>query len=330
MSKINEDYDRLDYLDLIRAVAACTVLFFHTVNIGALPYIYAKYFQLGQFGVLVFFLCSGFIITKSIYASKSSSSFWIRRLFRIYPLYLLDSIIVMCFMKNITFLKLISNLFIAGAIFHNTIIDVSWTLTYEMIFYFSIWILWKFNIIHRIKLHILIIVIISIFTSIACHYGIINRHWVRTPIQFLAFFVGMYFCLSNNYKNNLIVTILSVVVTIISTYLGFGYFSSDNFVYTHSGVFGFIPISMAWSFAFIFFACIIYIKPRVPKVLSFVGVISYSIYLNHGVIIQVFGVSKYILPTIILAVISAIISYYLIEKPSILCGKYIIKKYSLT
>jgi peptidoglycan/LPS O-acetylase OafA/YrhL len=46
-----------------------------------------SWFRLGEFGVVVFFLCSGFIIPASIERHGSQSRFWVSRVFRLYPLY---------------------------------------------------------------------------------------------------------------------------------------------------------------------------------------------------------------------------------------------------
>ncbi len=45
-------------------------------------------FRLGEFGVVVFFLCSGFIIPASLERQGSQIKFWVGRVFRLYPLYL--------------------------------------------------------------------------------------------------------------------------------------------------------------------------------------------------------------------------------------------------
>ena len=44
-------------------------------------------FRFGQFGVVLFFLCSGFIIPASLERHGSLQGFWISRFFRLYPIY---------------------------------------------------------------------------------------------------------------------------------------------------------------------------------------------------------------------------------------------------
>ncbi len=80
---------RLEFLDALRGIAALAVLLEHTFG-----YIYppfnvwsGKYFDLGQFGVVSFFLVSGFIIPISLERAGSLRSFWLNRFFRLYPIY---------------------------------------------------------------------------------------------------------------------------------------------------------------------------------------------------------------------------------------------------
>lgn len=46
-----------------------------------------SWFRPGEFGVVLFFLCSGFIIPASLERHGSQARFWIGRFFRLYPLY---------------------------------------------------------------------------------------------------------------------------------------------------------------------------------------------------------------------------------------------------
>ncbi|CAN5820039.1 hypothetical protein BH11BAC3_BH11BAC3_29630 [soil metagenome] len=88
-------------LDGVRAVAALMVMFFHffkgleTQN--AVLITIQKYAIFGQTGVSLFFVLSGFLITRILYNTKQSTSyfskFYIRRSLRIFPLYFLFLII---------------------------------------------------------------------------------------------------------------------------------------------------------------------------------------------------------------------------------------------
>ncbi len=88
--------DRLAFLDGLRGVAVALVLVQHVGELvsPAVRHLTSSTVQLGQLGVMVFFLCSGFIIPASLEGSGGATSrlhrlgvFWRRRLLRLYPLY---------------------------------------------------------------------------------------------------------------------------------------------------------------------------------------------------------------------------------------------------
>jgi peptidoglycan/LPS O-acetylase OafA/YrhL len=82
-------------LDGIRAIAALMVIFYHffsTIEAGnPVMKVMQKASVFGQTGVTLFFVLSGFLITRILLATKESdnyfSSFYVRRALRIFPLY---------------------------------------------------------------------------------------------------------------------------------------------------------------------------------------------------------------------------------------------------
>src|SRR5437879_13903213 len=79
---------RLAWLDLLRGVAALVVALHH-VTYYFTPRLRANMidrFDPGLYGVLVFFLVSGYIIPASLERHGQVRRFWIGRLLRIYPL----------------------------------------------------------------------------------------------------------------------------------------------------------------------------------------------------------------------------------------------------
>jgi peptidoglycan/LPS O-acetylase OafA/YrhL len=81
---------RLAWLDALRGFAALCVVFDHAtyhVLEPARNWVY-QWFDPGQYGVFVFFLVSGYIIPASLERKGSVKGFWISRVFRLYPLYL--------------------------------------------------------------------------------------------------------------------------------------------------------------------------------------------------------------------------------------------------
>jgi len=82
---------RLAWLDALRGYAALVVVVFHlspTVLGSDRHLALYRHFDLGKYGVLLFFLVSGYVIPMSLERHGSLRRFWIGRLCRIYPAYL--------------------------------------------------------------------------------------------------------------------------------------------------------------------------------------------------------------------------------------------------
>jgi peptidoglycan/LPS O-acetylase OafA/YrhL len=82
---------RLAWLDVLRGLAALAVVFDHTSYYAlqhARSLVY-QWFDPGNYGVFVFFIISGYIVPASLERKGSVRTFWVSRLFRLYPLYLL-------------------------------------------------------------------------------------------------------------------------------------------------------------------------------------------------------------------------------------------------
>src|SRR4051794_26471906 len=90
---------RLGFLDALRGVAVGLVLVQHVGEqlVPAVRQVSGSAVQLGQMGVIVFFLCSGFIVPASLERGNAADSraarvrsFWRGRFFRLYPMYWLS------------------------------------------------------------------------------------------------------------------------------------------------------------------------------------------------------------------------------------------------
>ena len=139
---------RLVWLDALRGFAALFVVFDH-LSYYVLQHVRAdvyQYFDPGSYGVFVFFLVSGYIVPASLERRGSVRGFWVSRLFRLYPLYLVALAVAVVLWK--VHLGLIANtntdvqtsLLTHGLMLSNVLgtqnaINVIWTLSYEMAFY---------------------------------------------------------------------------------------------------------------------------------------------------------------------------------------------------
>ncbi|MFI0404260.1 acyltransferase family protein [Actinomadura sp. 3N508] len=144
---------RLGWLDALRGGAAMAVALHHASYVY-LPSVRAwtrDWFDPGMAGVLVFFLVSGYIVPASLERRGSVRGFWIGRFFRIYPL-----LAVACFLAILPFLLGVLGLRAGleqyspatAVLAHLTmlqdvlnvpnVMNVLWTLSYEMAFYLLI------------------------------------------------------------------------------------------------------------------------------------------------------------------------------------------------
>ncbi|MBF5045589.1 acyltransferase [Aggregicoccus sp. 17bor-14] len=141
---------RLEFLDALRGIAAMLVAVQHSVEIVSPRYLRwsVEVWRPGEFGVVLFFLCSGFIIPASLEKYHSLKRFWVGRAFRLFPLYWACIAIIWALhavlgrpglyekivqhplretLVNMTMVQYLLN--------RPLIIGGSWTLAYEMVFY---------------------------------------------------------------------------------------------------------------------------------------------------------------------------------------------------
>ncbi|MEU0567179.1 acyltransferase [Nonomuraea sp. NPDC005983] len=153
---------RQAWLDTLRGVAVLAVLFEHLLD-PLFPEVRANispWFDFGQYGVMVFFLVSGYVVPASLERRGSVAGFWISRLFRLYPLWIVAATIGTVFGLVQVYSALPSQLSdhpVASGIAHLTmlqdflqvvsVINVFWTLSYEMVFYLLVTAIFVFG--HR-------------------------------------------------------------------------------------------------------------------------------------------------------------------------------------
>lgn len=134
---------RLAWLDALRGLAAVAVLLEHLLP-WFMPALRPYWFNLGMYGVLVFFLVSGYIIPVSLEGRGDVRAFWISRVFRLYPVYLLvaAAVLLTAFWMPVReqvprdLSSVSAHVTMLLDVVHlGGLADTMWTLSYEMVFY---------------------------------------------------------------------------------------------------------------------------------------------------------------------------------------------------
>ncbi|WP_067486340.1 acyltransferase family protein [Actinomadura hibisca] len=144
---------RLDWLDGLRGLAALVVVFEHTLNVlfPEIRHSASPWFDFGRYGVFVFFLVSGYIVPLSLERRGNVREFWVGRLFRLYPLAAVAALLGVLLAVTAVAWPLPSGVTErpwVTALAHLTmlqdllgtpnVVNVFWTLSYEMVFYLLI------------------------------------------------------------------------------------------------------------------------------------------------------------------------------------------------
>ena len=143
---------RLGWLDALRGVAAIAVVFQHVLPWLLGPQFEAshRHFDLGIFGVFLFFLISGYIVPASLERRGDVRAFWVGRIFRIYPLYLtvFAAALILLPRSHAGVAASVYTQPIQAAVANGTLVQfflnignglaVAWTLSFEMVFYFAV------------------------------------------------------------------------------------------------------------------------------------------------------------------------------------------------
>ena len=142
---------RLAWLDVLRGLAALAVVFDHISYyvLQHVRHIVYQWFDPGNYGVFVFFIISGYIVPASLERKGSVRTFWVSRLFRLYPLYLLAvGIAVALYFAHFGSIRgensdpatsvLSQLLMMSNVLDGKNLPNVVWSLSYEMNFYLLI------------------------------------------------------------------------------------------------------------------------------------------------------------------------------------------------
>ena len=154
--KLVSSVEKLDYIDVLRGIAILMVMLVHTSQaVDGVSKLVGDIARYGQMGVQLFFVTSAYTLCFSrirrVEEKRPLISFWIRRFFRIAPLYYVATIAYFLAESNMHILALIKMpyslynfetitaniLFIHGFVLsaNNNIVPGGWSIGTEMAFY---------------------------------------------------------------------------------------------------------------------------------------------------------------------------------------------------
>jgi peptidoglycan/LPS O-acetylase OafA/YrhL len=156
---------RIKELDVFRGIAALNVVVFHytsryRMNFGH-NYPIDYDWNLGRYGVELFFMISGFVIFMSLQGNTSITSFAKKRFTRLYPEYwicvcltfLVLNIAADPKVETVSPPVLLLNLTMIQGVFNVKSVDgVYWSLIPELFFYFAIGLLYYLGLLSRIRI----------------------------------------------------------------------------------------------------------------------------------------------------------------------------------
>jgi peptidoglycan/LPS O-acetylase OafA/YrhL len=341
---------RLEFLDALRGIAALVVAIQHTSEV-IWPQVVAFshiWWRPGEFGVLVFFICSGFIIPASMERRGNLAEFWIGRAFRLFPLYLAvvglglvafatpwaapgpgyrvvsDSLI------NTTMLQVFSG--------RPLVIGASWTLGYEMVFYLLMTVLFMLGW-HRRSAGIAV----GLVTAALVGGGFLVpaflqqpqiRQWPAVVIGLVALAVAV---IAPRLAGRQRVIALTITVVVLMLFLNrphdlwFCYQVGAPEPMTGATPRWWTEAGTFVSAYLVFGALFLLRNHAFPRVLVYLGTISYSVYLMHALVLLLPNpplpdVSAFAVLIVATLTLSAV-TYHFIEKPGQMLGRRMIALY---
>lgn len=331
------DRERLGFLDGIRGCAALAVAVQHTVDEAYPKYqIWSvKYFGLGTFGVVAFFVVSGFIIPASLERNPSFWRFWRGRFWRLYPLYWLSLALVgVAFAFGHFALPLFAKAHPIRFVLANATmlqeylgvpnaIDVYWTLALELAFYGICSMLAVAGVLkyaERSAWAALALFLVAILGAALFHRSIPAGRIGLIVTAFAGSILYRY------YRGNVSLAVLRRVWLALFVVLAIGFvFRFRVFPNTNRELdWGLTSVLTSWGGAFAF-VLIAFDRIRFPHAIRCLGRISYSLYLLHRVVIAAMpGAHKGVAWVVITLAASIVVSgatYRYVEEPLMRRGR---------
>jgi peptidoglycan/LPS O-acetylase OafA/YrhL len=294
---------RYAHLDALRAVAALAVMVEHmfgdllrqapaaTGPMSTLAQSVVQNLSLGRFGVALFFLISGFVVPFSIDGERPLRHFAISRLCRLYPalwlaLAVLTAIAWFAGETPRTAIVL-ANMTMAPPLFGQPWLSpIHWTLFVELLFYLLVALLFAAGALRHVG--VLLALSLALIAATVVPAQLRTHGVVNLPIQYLGMHLSFLFLglllrlwlverMQGARLSALVLALVQLAALLSVSQISLT--RGDNFIME-----GPRPVLSAYMLAFVVFLAAIRLgRPR-SHFLARIGLISYAMYLFHGVI----------------------------------------------
>ncbi len=329
---------QLDYIHGLRGFAAIIVVLQHALQMvheGGVGWFdpLLMNLNLGRFGVVLFFLISGFVIPYSLRGARPVRDFLISRFLRLYPAYWVSLLAltvvadltghhpdVATFLSNITMLQ--------GLWGAENIGPGYWSLLYEMVFYGLCVALFAAGMLRTIWVNaaiaggLLLVVLGSTLGELFDYepVGIADRLFLTS-----LFFTGLMLRRAT-VDAEPVAWRWSLVLVPMTVAGGLAMGGTFTEMPSNANIyFSPIALSAAMALPVLFFALVLWTRPKVPTLLMYAGTISYSVYLFQDIGLHLLPLTlapgswplTYIATVVTLTTVVAVLVYQFVERPAL-------------
>jgi peptidoglycan/LPS O-acetylase OafA/YrhL len=346
---------RLGHLDALRGIAAVLVVLQHTLEILAthpnVPAWYrttvdaigVTYFNFGRAGVVAFFLISGFVVPFSLKQPRALRTFAISRFFRLYPAYWLSLAISVTLLPALGLIsfplkQIVANITMLQFVLHQQDVNGSyWTLFIEMAFYGCCALWFSLGVLRSARFLALAIVALLALALVAALVRYVHPQ-APLPVGYINFLAVMHIGtlarmarLEGDARARRLLP--PIVATALVSVIAISWLAYSKTPQTESWIANIAGIYVGYA---LFFYCIVR-QAFANRVTLYLGGISYSLYLFHGVLLRLGRPLGYALPwwtgslviilfAFALSMVVATLVFELVERPSVKVSHRLMKK----
>lgn len=335
---------RFAFLDVARAIAALAVMLQHSLEASRIETlepgaIATTWLNLGQTGVAMFFLVSGFIIPASVREGSTIRDFVIRRALRIYPLYwamFALTVVILVGVGGDPMPPLAPTLgthalFVQEWLHMPNFVGGSWTLFIEMIWYIAFAVAFfsffgvGFRLVGGFLIAYLLITLSAAVLLPSFPFG-------RLSIFGLCFYGYLYLLhfegkvTMRTFQLGSLAFLLLIAINLIV-----GFLINPSVA---PGAPSFSCVAISWSIALILFPLLLWQRnstfAQLPA-LRYLGEISYSIYLLHSPVMRALEMTDlhgipFMLATFAITLVGATLTYKYIERPGVALARRLTRR----